>query len=85
MVVATEPSDDEAATVDAKMVGATWHSDAEQETENPDAKATAEEDDATDTTQRTGATEHGGDDDNAVDQKKANAQIFQITISPLDD
>jgi hypothetical protein len=87
MVGATEHSDDEAATLDTEMVVATWHSNAEQATDNPDAKAKAkaEEDDAEDATQRTGATEHGGDDDNAADQKKANAQIFQITISLRDD
>ena len=67
--------------------GATGHSDAEQETDNScaNAKARAEEDDAKDATQRTGATEHGGDEDDAVDQKKANVQIFQITISLRDD
>ena len=67
--------------------GATGHSDAEQETDNScaNAKARAEEEDAKDATQRTGATEHGGDEDDAVDQKKANVQIFQITISLRDD
>jgi hypothetical protein len=85
MVGATEHSDGEAADADADIVGATEHSEAEQETNNPEANDKAQEDEAKDTTPMTGATEHGGDEDNAVDQKKANAQIFQITISLRDD
>jgi len=40
---------------------------------------------AENTTSMAGATEHGGDENNVMDLKKANAQIFQITISLRDD
>ena len=73
-----EDNIDEASNVDVGMVGGTENSEALQKTENANDTSQAQNDD-------TGATTHGGDEDPAMDQKKASVQVFQIMISLRDD
>ena len=82
----------ETNNIDVVMLGATEHGcdgndvvKAEQETENLDAADTHHEGGVSDATPMVGATEHAVDNESAMDQKKASAQIFQITISLRDD